>query len=322
MPAGSTDENVVEIRDLKVYFRKGGFLSRKKTVTKALDGVSLDIKKGEILGLVGESGSGKTTLGRVTVGLQKPTGGRVYLNVDGTRIDVAKAKLKTISKFVQMVYQDPYSSVDPIMKVYDVLKLPLKYRGVEDIEGKIREAMELVGLPLELLENRVYQLSGGQRQRLSIARAIAVDPKYVVLDEPTTMLDASLKGEILKIIKNIRDEKGITFLLITHELPIAKLISDRIAVLYLGKILEVGRASDVLERPLHPYTQALLDAYPKIDPSLRGKMKEIRVKIDVVRPEKGCVFHPRCPFAMEKCKESEPELKEVERDHYVACWLY
>ena len=322
MPAGSTDENVVEIRDLKVYFRKGGFLSRKKTVTKALDGVSLDIKKGEILGLVGESGSGKTTLGRVTVGLQKPTGGRVYLNVDGTRIDVAKAKLKTISKFVQMVYQDPYSSVDPIMKVYDVLKLPLKYRGVEDIEGKIREAMELVGLPLELLENRVYQLSGGQRQRLSIARAIAVDPKYVVLDEPTTMLDASLKGEILKIIKNIRDEKGITFLLITHELPIAKLISDRIAVLYLGKILEVGRASDVLERPLHPYTQALLDAYPKIDPSLRGKMKEIRVKIDVVRPERGCVFHPRCPFAMEKCKESEPELKEVERDHYVACWLY
>ena len=322
MPAGSTDENVVEIRDLKVYFKKGGFLSRKKTVTKALDGVSLDIKKGEILGLVGESGSGKTTLGRVTVGLQKPTGGRVYLNVDGTRIDVAKAKLKTISKFVQMVYQDPYSSVDPIMKVYDVLKLPLKYRGVEDIEGKIREAMELVGLPLELLENRVYQLSGGQRQRLSIARAIAVDPKYVVLDEPTTMLDASLKGEILKIIKNIRDEKGITFLLITHELPIAKLISDRIAVLYLGKILEVGRASDVLEKPLHPYTQALLDAYPKIDPSFRGKMKEIRVKIDVVRPEKGCVFHPRCPFAMEKCKESEPELKEVERDHYVACWLY
>ena len=322
MPAGSTDENVVEIRDLKVYFKKGGFLSRKKTVTKALDGVSLDIKKGEILGLVGESGSGKTTLGRVTVGLQKPTGGRVYLNVDGTRIDVAKAKLKTISKFVQMVYQDPYSSVDPIMKVYDVLKLPLKYRGVEDVEGKIREAMELVGLPLELLENRVYQLSGGQRQRLSIARAIAVDPKYVVLDEPTTMLDASLKGEILKIIKNIRDEKGITFLLITHELPIAKLISDRIAVLYLGKILEVGRASDVLERPLHPYTQALLDAYPKIDPSLRGKMKEIRVKIDVVRPEKGCVFHPRCPFAMDKCKESEPELKEVERDHYVACWLY
>lgn len=322
MPAGYTDENIVEIRDLKVYFKKGGFLSRKRTVTKALDGVSLDIKRGEILGLVGESGSGKTTLGRVTVGLQKPTGGQVYLNVDSTRIDVAKAKLKTISKFVQMVYQDPYSSVDPIMKVYDVLKLPLKYRGVEDMEGKIREAMGLVGLPLELLENRVYQLSGGQRQRLSIARAIAVDPKYVVLDEPTTMLDASLKGEILKIIKNIRDEKGITFLLITHELPIAKLISDRLAVLYLGKVVEVGRASDVLERPLHPYTQALLDAYPKIDPSLRGKMKEIKVKIDVVRPERGCVFHPRCPFAMERCKESEPELKEVERDHYVACWLY
>ena len=322
MHAGYTDDNIFEIRDLKVYFRKGGFLLGKRTITKALDGVSLDIRRGEIIGVVGESGSGKTTLGRVTVGLQKPTGGQVHLIVDGKRINVAKAKLKDLIKYVQMVYQDPYSSIDPIMKAYDVLKLPLKYRGVEDVEGKIEEAMRLVGLPMELLENRVYQLSGGQRQRLSIARAIAVDPKYVVLDEPTTMLDASLKGEILKIIKNVRDEKGITFMLITHELPIAKLISDRMAVLYLGKIIEIGRALDVFERPLHPYTQALLDAYPKIDPSLRNSVKELKIKIDVVRPEKGCVFYPRCPFAMPKCKEQEPELKEVSKGHYVACWLY
>jgi len=172
------------------------------------------------------------------------------------------------------------------------------------------------------LENRVYQLSGGQRQRLSIARAIIVDPKYVVADEPTTMLDASLKGEILKIIKDARERKGISFMLITHELPIAKIISDRLTVLYLGKVVEMGRSSDVIRKPLHPYTQSLIEAYPKIDPSLRDKPKEIKIKVDIIRPEKGCVFYPRCPFAMPKCKEEEPQLKEVEQEHYVACWLY
>mgnify|MGYP001770634696 CR=1 FL=1 len=321
MRAGST-ENIYEIRNLKVYFTKGGLLGRSRVVTKALDGVSLDIKRGEILGVVGESGSGKTTLGRVTVGLQRPTEGEVILRVEDKAINVGKAKLKEVSKYVQMVYQDPYSSIDPIMKAYDVLRMPLKYRKVSDPDKRIEEAVRLVGLPPEVLENRVYQLSGGQRQRLSIARAIIVDPKYVVLDEPTTMLDASLKGEILKIVKNVREERGITFMLITHELPIAKTISDRIAVLYLGKVVELGTASDILGRPLHPYTQALLDAYPRIDPSLKDKVKEFKIKVDVVRPEKGCVFHPRCPFAMEKCKDSEPELKEVERGHYVACWLY
>ncbi len=321
MRAGST-ENIYEIRNLKVYFTKGGLFGRGRVVSKALDGVSLDIKRSEILGVVGESGSGKTTLGRVTVGLQKPTEGEVLLKVDNKVIDVKKAKLKEVSKYVQMVYQDPYSSIDPIMRAYDVLMMPLKYRKLDDPEKRIEEAARLVGLPLEILENRVYQLSGGQRQRLSIARAIIVDPKYVVLDEPTTMLDASLKGEILRIVKNVREEKGITFMLITHELPIAKTVSDRIAVLYLGKLLELGRASDILERPLHPYTQALLDAYPRIDPSLKDKVKELKVKVDVVRPEKGCVFYPRCPFAMPKCKEQAPELKEVEKGHYVACWLY
>jgi peptide/nickel transport system ATP-binding protein len=221
-----------------------------------------------------------------------------------------------------MIYQDPYSSIDPIMRVYDVLAMPLKYRKERDIEKKIEEAMNLVELPLELLENRVYQLSGGQRQRLSIARAIIVDPKYVVADEPTTMLDASLKGEILKIIKDARERKGISFMLITHELPIAKIISDRLTVLYLGKVVEMGRSSDVIRKPLHPYTQSLIEAYPKIDPSLRDKPKEIKIKVDIIRPEKGCVFYPRCPFAMPKCKEEEPQLKEVEQEHYVACWLY
>ena len=320
LPAGST-ENIVKVENLSVYFTKGGIFS-KKMLIKALDNVSLTIRKGEILGVVGESGSGKTTLGRTTIGLQKPTYGNVYLNVDGKEINVAKAKFKEISKYVQMVYQDPYSSIDPIMRVYDVLAMPLRYRKETDIDKKIEDAMRLVDLPLELLENRVYQLSGGQRQRLSIARAIVVNPRYIVADEPTTMLDASLKGEILKIIKDAREIKKITFMLITHELPLAKIISDRIVVLYLGKVVEIGKASEIIKNPLHPYTQALIDAYPRINPEIKDKLKEAKIKPDIIRPEKGCIFAPRCPFVMEKCKQQEPPLKEVAPDHYVACWLY
>jgi len=318
--AGST-ENIVKVENLSVYFTKGGMFG-KKIIIKALDNVSLTIRKGEILGVVGESGSGKTTLGRATIGLQKPTYGSVYLYVDGKEINVAKAKLKELSKYVQMIYQDPYSSIDPIMRVYDVLAMPLKYRKESDIDKKIEDAMRLVDLPLELLENRVFQLSGGQRQRLSIARAIVVNPKYIVADEPTTMLDASLKGEILKIIKDTREVKKITFMLITHELPLAKIISDRIAVLYLGKILEIGKVDEIIRNPLHPYSQALIDAYPRINPEIKDKIKETKIKPDIIRPEKGCIFAPRCPFVMDKCKEKEPPLKEVAPDHYVACWLY
>jgi len=318
---GSISGYIVKVENLKVYFTKGGIFS-KKYIVKALDNVTLSIKEKEVMGVVGESGSGKTTLGRVTIGLQKPTAGNIYIRVDKREINVNKAKLKDISKYVQMIYQDPYSSIDPIMRVYDVLAMPLKYKKEIDIDGKIEEAMRLVDLPLELLENRVYQLSGGQRQRLSIARAIVVNPKYIVADEPTTMLDASLKGEILKIIKDARESKGFSFMLITHELPIAKIISDRIAVLYLGKVVELGSSNEIIKNPLHPYTQGLIEVYPRIDPSLRDKMKEIKIKVDIVRPEKGCVFYPRCPFAMPKCKEQEPELKEISPGHYVACWLY
>jgi len=321
LPAGSTEDYIVKVENLSVYFTKGGMFS-KKTVIKALDGVSLTIRNREILGVVGESGSGKTTLGRTTIGLQKPTSGNVYLRVDGRDINVAKTPLKKLGRYVQMIYQDPYSSIDPIMRVYDVLAMPLKYRKETNIDTRIEEAMRLVDLPLELLENRVYQLSGGQRQRLSIARAIIVNPRYVVADEPTTMLDASLKGEILKIIKDAREVKNVSFMLITHELPIAKIISDRIAVLYLGKLVELGRADEIIKNPLHPYTQALIDAYPRIEPELKDKIMETKIKPDIIRPERGCVFAPRCPFAMPKCKEEEPPLKEVSQGHYVACWLY
>jgi len=319
---------LLEIRNLKVYFTKGGILS-KKSITKAVDGVDLDIGKGEIVGLVGESGSGKTTLGKTSIGLIKPLQGSVSLYInDNEKVDIFKVKgkgMRELRRYLQMIYQDPYSSIDPYMRVYDTLRLPLQYAGIkkkEELNEMIRDALELVGLPEELLDSYVFQLSGGQRQRLSIARAVILDPKYVVADEPVTMLDVSLKGEILKVINRIRETKLTSFLLITHEIPVAKAISNRIAIMYAGKILEIGNTEEVVNNPLHPYTQALIEAYPKIRPERRNEFINIRIKDELVIPEKGCKFYPRCPFALEKCKLEEPKLVEVKRDHYVACWLY
>ncbi|MEM1626747.1 MAG: ABC transporter ATP-binding protein [Sulfolobaceae archaeon] len=322
---GST--KLLEIRNLKVYFTRGGILS-KKSITKAVDGVNLEIGKGEILGLVGESGSGKTTLGKASIGLIKPTQGNVILYMENEEIDITRVKGKKwreLRSYLQMVYQDPYSSIDPYMRVYDTLRIPLQYHGIkskEEVNEKIRSAMEIVGLPEELLDNYVFQLSGGQRQRLSIARAIILDPKYIVADEPVTMLDVSLKGEILKVIDNIRNMKSTSFLLITHEIPVAKVISDRIAIMYAGKVLEIGDTEELINNPLHPYTQALIEAYPKIRPERRNELIRIRIKDELIIPENGCRFYPRCPFALDKCKLEEPKLVEVKKGHYVACWLY
>ena len=318
---------VIETRDLKVYFAKGGFLT-KKSYVRAVDGVTLQIRRGEILGLVGESGSGKTTLGRTTIGLQAPTSGQViYYDSSGRPHEVHPKKMtKEVRRKLQMVYQDPYSSIDPYMKVFSVLWQPLYYSGVRDK----KEAMELiykafdeVGLPYDLLNNYVFQLSGGQRQRLAIARALMLNPDYLVADEPVTMLDASLKGVIVEDLKRINKDRGLTILFITHELPVAKVIADRLAIMYLGKIVELGPTRRVIENPLHPYTQALLQAYPRLMPEAKEQLFKINVReLELVWPKEGCRFHPRCPFVMERCTKEEPPLKEVEPGHYVACWLY
>ncbi|MGC9071607.1 MAG: ABC transporter ATP-binding protein [Acidilobus sp.] len=318
---------VIETRNLRVYFAKGGLLG-KRGVVKAVDDVNLKIKRGEILGLVGESGSGKTTLGRTTIGLQAPTAGEVvYYDSTGKRHIVTPKNIdKTIRRKLQMVYQDPYSSIDPYMKVLDALRQPLYYSGIRDkneITGTINKAFDEVGLPHDLLNNYVFQLSGGQRQRLAIARALILNPDYLVADEPVTMLDASLKGMIVEVLKKINQSRGISILFITHELPVAKVIAHRIAVMYLGKIVELGTTKRVIENPLHPYTQALLQAYPRLAPEMRDKMVKVNVReLELVWPRAGCRFHPRCPFVMKRCETEEPPLKEVEPDHYVACWLY
>lgn len=303
----------------------------KTTVVKAVDGVNLEIGKGEVVALVGESGSGKTTLGRAAIGLTPPTSGKITLFDNGEEFDVGKARGKTWKKLrrrLQIVFQDPFSSIDPNMRVYDTLRIPLQAQGVkkrDEISQKIYDVLGRVGLPEELLGNYVFQLSGGQRQRLGIARVLLFDPAVVVADEPVSMLDASLKGDILRIFRKESIERGTAFLFITHELSVAKVTADRVVVMYLGNIVESATAEAAIEKPLHPYTQALLQASPIIDPTLKDLPKKVNVKGDLslsTEHPSGCKFHPRCPFVMEKCAANVPALKQVEPDRLVSCWLY
>jgi len=341
LPAGSTEsgggpkgggagtEKVISIQSLEVHFVKKRLLEKTTTV-KAVDGVSLELTKGEILGLVGESGSGKTTLGRAVIGLVRPSSGSVSIMVDGEEKDIGRAKgkeWKALRRSLQVIFQDPFSSIDPNMRAYDALRLPLQSQGVkgkEDIARKISDVMRRVGLPEQVLNNYLFQLSGGQRQRIGIARVLLFDPLVVVADEPVSMLDASLKGDILNIIERESKEHGVTFLFITHDMAVAKVVARRIAVMYLGKIVELGLAEEVISEPLHPYTKAMLQASPTIDPSMRDKIVEINIVGELAQSTahpSGCKFNPRCPFRMAVCEEKEPPFKEVKPGHLAACWL-
>ncbi|MDA4113276.1 MAG: ABC transporter ATP-binding protein [Thaumarchaeota archaeon] len=342
LPAGSTEigaqakgggagtEIVLRIEDLHVHFVKNKILE-KRTVVKAVDGVSLELAKGEILSLVGESGSGKTTLGRAVIGLVRPSSGRIVIVVDGAERDIGGARgkeWKRLRAHLQIVFQDPFSSIDPNMRVYDALRIPLQSYGVKGqsaVAKKISDVMRRVGLPEQVVNNYIFQLSGGQRQRIGIARVLLFDPSVIIADEPVSMLDASLKGDILNIIERESKENGVTFLFITHDMAVAKVVARRIAVMYLGKIVELGLAEDLLFDPLHPYTKAMLQASPAIDPSMKERIKNINIIGELAKSTdhpSGCKFNPRCPFAMDVCREKEPPLKEVKAGHQVACWLY
>ncbi len=316
--------------DVHVFFTKKRFLG-KATVVKAVDGISLEVGRGEVVALVGESGSGKTTLGRTAIGLTKPTSGSVTLLDDGKQVDVGKAKGRTwkrLRRRLQIIFQDPFSSLDPNMRVYDTMRIPLQAQGVSDpgtISQKIHDVLKRVGLPEELLTNYIFQLSGGQRQRVGIARVLLFDPALVVADEPVSMLDASLKGDILNIIAKESRERGTAFLFISHEMSVARVASKRIVVMYLGSVAEIAPADSVIEKPLHPYTQALMQASPTIDPTLKDVSKKVNVKGELALSTEhppGCKFHPRCPYVMDVCKVQVPQLKEVEPEHWVACWLF
>ena len=315
-------KNLLEIKNLKQHFDvPNGFLKSLKL--KAVDDVSFTIKEGETLGLVGESGCGKTTVGRTILHLYKPTAGEVWF--DGQLIK-SKKSINEFRKQAQMVFQDPYSSLDPRMTVSDIIGEPLDvhklYSNKKERAENIKYLMDLVGLSPEHATRYAHEFSGGQRQRIGIARALAVDPKFIICDEPVSALDVSIQAQVINMFEDLQKKLGLTYLFIAHDLLVVKHISTRIAVMYLGKLVEIGPSNDLYHNPIHPYTISLLSAVPVPDPNIARANKRIHLEGDVPSPlhmPSGCPFRTRCPKATEKCAEVMPELKEVQPGRFVAC---
>ncbi len=324
-------EEILRVENLKKYFPlERSFierlLTRKRRYVRAVDGISFSVRRGEIFTLAGETGCGKTTTGRIILRLEEPTSGKVFF--DGTDITQLRGEeLRRLRRRIQPIFQDPYASLNPRMRVGDAIKDPLEIHGIaegEEARKMVLEMLEKVGLtpPKKFYNLYPRDLSGGQRQRVAIARAMILRPELVVADEPVSMIDVSLKAAILELMLKFKEELGLTYLLITHDLAVARYVTDRIAVMYLGKIVEQGTADQVFDNPLHPYTKALMIAIPTPKPKRRRKIP-IRgeVPLSPVNVPPGCRFHPRCPYATEKCRREEPPLVEVEKGHLVACWL-
>jgi len=314
---------LVRVEGLKKYFPVRGSFRKK---VRAVDGITFDIYRGETFGVVGESGSGKTTLGKLVLRLYEPTAGRILF--EGRDITKLKGRnLKEFRRNAQMVFQDPHTSLNPRMTIAEILSEPLLYHGVDvgDLEKFLVEQLELVGLGAEHLYRYPHELSGGQKQRVAILRAILLKPKFVVLDEPTSALDVSVQAQILELLKDLQRKFGLTYMFISHDIAVVKYMSNRIAVMYLGKTVEIGSSDEVFEKPLHPYTKALLSAVPIPDPKYTRGRTRITIQGEPpspINPPPGCRFHPRCPFAMDVCRREEPPMIEAEPSHFVACWLY
>ncbi len=316
---------LLQVDDLTVHFRvKKGLSKRSADVVHAADGVSFAIEEGETLALVGESGSGKTTVARAILRLNKPTGGGI---VFGGR-DLASLKRgerRGVMREAQVVFQDPYSSLSPRMTVHDIVAEPLRAHGhmrAQELEQRVLALLEMVGLGTQHLWRRPHEFSGGQCQRIAIARALALEPKLLILDEPTSALDVSVQARILVLLEEIQQRLGLAYLFIAHDLAVVEAVADRVAVMYLGRLVETGPAKAVLRRPRHPYTVALLGSVPSPDPEERSEMKVIGGEVpSAVRVPSGCRFHPRCPFRMEVCDRAQPELHASADDHLVACHL-
>ncbi len=320
--ANIKDRPLIEIKNLKQYFNINMGMFRSKPL-KAVDDVSFTINKKETLGLVGESGCGKTTVGRTILHLYKPTAGEVWY--DG-RLIKTKADIKEFRKKATMVFQDPYSSLNPRMTVSDIIGEPLDihrmYSGKKEREEKILELMGRVGLNSEHASRYAHEFSGGQRQRIGIARALAVNPDFVVCDEPVSALDVSIQAQVINMFDELQEMLGLTYLFIAHDLLVVRHISDRIAVMYLGKIVELANANEVYGRPLHPYSKSLISAVPVPDPKTARANERIILKGDIPSPlnaPSGCPFRTRCKYATDQCAQSMPEFREVEKGHFVAC---
>jgi oligopeptide transport system ATP-binding protein len=308
-------ENILELRDVRTHFpiHRGFLVKRQVGAVKAVDGVTLSVRQGEVLGLVGESGCGKSTLARTILQLVPTTGGAVILN--GRNLgEASRAEMLACRRDLQMIFQDPYASLNPRMTVFATLAEPLLVHGVcgaSEVRGRVDELMRLVGLAPRFAQKYPHEFSGGQRQRIAIARALALRPKIIIADEPVSALDVSIQAQILNLLAQLCKGMNLSLVFIAHDLSVVRHISDRVAVMYLGKIVELGPAADVIDRPRHPYTRALVSAIPVPDPDIERGRQRIVLAGDPpspINPPAGCAFHPRCPYAVAKCREAVPPL--------------
>ena len=324
---GSNGTDILEVRNLQMYFpvTSGIIFQRKVADIKAVDGVTFSIKKGETLGLVGESGCGKTTAGRCILQLYKPTAGDVLF--EGQRLnDLSSKEMIPFRRKMQIIFQDPYGSLNPRMTCGDIIGEPLVIHkltsGKGEYNDRIAELLTVVGLNPYMADRYPHEFSGGQRQRIGIARALAVNPSFIVCDEPVSALDVSIQAQVINLLEELQDQFGLTYLFIAHDLSVVRHISDRVAVMYLGHIVEIADRDELHENPQHPYTKALLSAVPIPDPALEAQRERIVLTGDVpspMNPPEGCVFHTRCPEKIDDCTLGMPELREVSPGHYVAC---
>ena len=312
-------EILIAIKDLKVHFNLGG-----NRIVKAVDGVTLDIYQGETLGLVGESGCGKSTLGRAILRLTEPTSGQVLYR-DRDLAHLSAKQLREERRHLQIIFQDPYASLNPRMTVGQIVGEPLdtfKLARGREAEERVQELLETVGLSKRFIKRYPHEFSGGQRQRIGIARALAVDPDFIVADEPISALDVSIQAQIMNLLEKLRREKNLTYLFISHDLRAIRHVSDRVAVMYLGKLVEIADARTIYQEPLMPYTKALISAVPVPDPEIEATRQRIMLEGDVpspINPPAGCPFHTRCPYAIDVCKEVVPQLVEIKPAHFAAC---
>ena len=318
---------LLEVKGLQMHFpvTEGIVINRRVGEVKAVDGIDFWVHRGETLGLVGESGCGKTTTGRCILRLERPTAGQILF--DG--VDIAKAERKdllALRRRIQVIFQDPYSSLNPRMKVGEIIAEPIMVHGIERNGGRrsarVRELLSVCGLDPKFADRYPHEMSGGQRQRVGIARALALEPEFIVCDEAVSALDVSIQAQVINLLEDLRERFGLTYLFIAHDLSVVRHLCQRVAFMYLGRIVELAACDELFDNPLHPYTQALLAAVPVPDPSVEATRQFQPVKGEVpspINPPSGCVFHPRCPIAVESCRLVRPELREVRPQHWVAC---
>lgn len=322
-----TNNNLLEIRSLVKHYpvTSGILIQHVVGLVKAVDNISFFIRRGETLGLVGESGCGKTTTGRCILHLEHPTSGEVLF--EGKNLsEMTNEELRTLRPRLQVIFQDPYSSLNPRMTIGQIIGEPPSVHkminGKEEYREKISELLSVVGLNPNMVDRYPHELSGGQRQRVGVARALSMQPSFIVCDEPVSALDVSIQAQIINLLEDLQERYGLTYLFIAHDLSVVRHISNRIIVMYLGKIAEIADRKELYENPLHPYTQALMSAVPIPDPAVEAKRKPIILHGEVpspLNPPSGCVFHPRCTIAVDECKQEIPELREISHDHQVAC---